>query len=106
LNQDNAGNEFQRLTVREQFYHTSDMIALHSIAFSNGRDQSPAQEISRSARAKTADQDRTVFLTLSNIFDILNFWLAVGTGYDMLLFGDVTSKAIRCSAPTSRPCRM
>ena len=39
------------------------------------------------------DQDSTVFLTFSNIFDILNFWRAVGTGYDVQLFGDVTSKA-------------
>ena len=39
------------------------------------------------------DNDRTVFLTFSNVWDLLNFWRAVGTGYDVQLFGDVTGKA-------------
>jgi hypothetical protein len=37
--------------------------------------------------------DRTVFLTFSNAWNLLNFWRAVATGYDVQLHGDVTSKA-------------
>jgi len=34
-----------------------------------------------------------VFLTFANVWDLLNFWRAVATGYDVQLFGDVTGKA-------------
>ena len=39
------------------------------------------------------DNDRTVFLTFSNVWVLLNFWRAVGTGYDVQLFVNVTGKA-------------
>ena len=39
------------------------------------------------------EHDRTVFLTFSNIWNLLNFWRALSSGYDVQLFGDVTSKA-------------
>ena len=44
-------------------------------------------------RRQIMDRDRTVFLTFSNVWNILNFWRAVATGYDVQLHGDVTSKA-------------
>lgn len=37
--------------------------------------------------------DHECFLTISNIFDIPNFWRATGTGYGVQRFGNVTSKA-------------
>jgi len=39
------------------------------------------------------ESDRTVFLTFANVWNLLNFWRAVASGYDVQLFGDVTSKA-------------
>ena len=37
--------------------------------------------------------DRTVFFTFANVFDLLNLFRSVASGYDTQLCGDVTSKA-------------
>ena len=39
------------------------------------------------------ESDRTVFLTFATPWDLLNFWRACGTGFDVQISGDVTSKA-------------
>jgi hypothetical protein len=39
------------------------------------------------------ESDRAAFLTFANVWDLLNFWRAVATGFDVQLQGDVTAKA-------------
>ena len=40
------------------------------------------------------DQDRTVFLTFANLFDVLNLWRACGTGFSVQLQGDCTQVSV------------
>jgi hypothetical protein len=42
---------------------------------------------------QTMSSDRTVFLTFTTVWNLLNFWRSVGTGFDVQLHGDVAATA-------------
>ena len=43
------------------------------------------------------EEDRTVFITFANVWDLLNIFRAVGSGYAVQLHGDVTSMASKAA---------